>query len=84
MVVSEVRAESYQRWSRVLGVKGQEPMLMKRVQFLAKKRLGGFHDLFFIKSNLSESEVICWLARVFVHEPGPDCRSEERRVGKEC
>ena len=47
---------------------------MKGICLLAKKRLGGFHDLIFTKSNLSESEVIRGLARVFIHEPGPDCK----------
>ena len=49
-------------------------MLVKGVHLLAKQRLGGSHNLVFSKSNLSESEVIRWLARVFVHEPGPDCK----------
>ena len=49
---------------------------MKGICFLAKKRFGGFHDLFFIQSNLSESEVIRWLASVLVHE----ARSDRKRL----
>ena len=47
---------------------------MKGICLLAKKRLGGLHDLFFSQSNLAESEVICWLASVLLHEARSDCK----------
>ena len=45
MTVFEIRDENYQRWSRVLGVERQEPMLMKSIHLLAKQRLSSFHYL---------------------------------------
>ena len=74
MIVFEIRDENYQRWSRVLGVEREEPVLVKSIHFFTKQRLGAPHNLILSQCDLSESEVTCWLARVLVHEPGPDCK----------
>ena len=47
---------------------------MKGICLLTKQRLGGFHYLLFSKSNLGESEVICGLASIFIHDAGSDSK----------
>ena len=73
MTIFKERNGNYQSRSLVLGEERQKTVLGESIHLFTKQRLGALHNLLLRQVNLGKSEAVCRLARVLMHEPGPDC-----------